>query len=188
MQTIDWFLPSPNLLAWSVAMVNVAKNVGFVARTSSLGAFSDVARMTGVPSRSVTMMHRMPFILYGDWSQDSFIIDASTLLRQKENTLTFATIHWNISLYRPSWFYLVFLPFIGALDNMWCYFGFELFTLQCWTNYSQSECVKSDSVVCLCQVLRILHLSHLCVTQQTTQSAPNNANAVVPNNGVVNLW
>lgn len=69
MQTIDWFLPSPNLLAWSVAMVNVAKNVGFVASASSPGAFSDVARITGVPSRSVTIMHKMPFILWENWTR-----------------------------------------------------------------------------------------------------------------------
>lgn len=63
MHTIDWFLPSPNLLAWSVAIVYVAKNVGFVANPISGGASSALALITGVPSRSVTMMHRMPLTL-----------------------------------------------------------------------------------------------------------------------------
>lgn len=60
---MDWFFPKPNLLAWSVAIVKVARKFGFVANASSDGASSAVIRMTGVPSRSVTMMHSTPFIL-----------------------------------------------------------------------------------------------------------------------------
>lgn len=72
MQTIDWFRPNPSLLAWSVAIVNVPKNGGFVARFMSSGASSQVARIIGVPSRSVTTMHRIPFILFESKSSQSF--------------------------------------------------------------------------------------------------------------------